>query len=189
MHTEGRAIKGEGKPADGDWTPRRGAKLPMRKTHGSSSSLALLALLASCATQAPPPTPAAPLVAPSPPAGSQRLPGSLTCESEVSCSACADDHDRELVRLAFLIHAAEVRACYDRVAATHPGTEGRVIVRVGVDPQGAVRTSCIVRTSLNDAAIDHCLTDLVLTWKVPAPASGGWALVDHPFVFAKSGAP
>jgi TonB family protein len=161
----------------------------MKNPHGPLTSIALLALITSCATQAPPPAPAAPLAAPSPPAGSQRLPGSLTCESEVSCSACADDNDRELVRLAFLIHAPEVRACYDRVAANHPGTEGRVIVRVGIDPQGAVRTSCIVRTSLNDADTDHCLTDLVLTWKVPAPASGGWALVDHPFVFPKSGSP
>jgi hypothetical protein len=59
----------------------------------------------------------------------------------VSCSASADDHDRELVRLSFLI----------------------VVVRLGIDPTGAIGTSCIVRTSLNDAAIDHRLTDLVLT--------------------------
>ncbi len=166
-----------------------GAMAPMRKSHRPLTSIALLALLAGCATQAAPPAPATPLAAPSPPpAGSQRLPGSLTCESEVSCSACASDHDRELVRLTFLIHASEVRACLEGVAATHPGTEGRVILRLGIDPTGAVGTSCIVRTSLNDAAIDQCLMNLVLTWKVSPPASGGWALVDHPFVFSKADA-
>jgi hypothetical protein len=162
----------------------------MRNSHGPLTSIALLALLAGCATQAVPPASATPLTVSSPPPnGSQRLPGSLTCESEVSCSACADDHDRELVRFTFLIHAAEVRACLDRVAPIHPGTEGRVVVRVGIDHAGAIGTSCIVRTSLNDEAIDHCLMDLVLTWKVSSPASGGWALVDYPLVFAKAGAP
>jgi TonB family protein len=162
----------------------------MRNSHGPLTSIALLALVAGCATQTPPPAPATPLTASSPPpAGSQRLPGSLTCESEVSCSSCADDRDRELVGLTFLIHAAEVRACLKRVAATDPGTEGRVVVRIGIDPTGAIGTSCIVRASLNDAAVDHCLTDLALTWKASSPASGGWALVDYPFVFAKAGAP
>ena len=154
------------------------------------TSIALLALLASCATQAPPPSaPATPLAAPSPPpAGSQRLPGSLTCESEVSCSGCADDHDRELVRFTYLIHAAEVRACLERNAATHPEPGSRVVVRAGIDPAGTVGTSCIVRASLDDTAVDQCLTDLALTWKVNPPASGGWALVDYPFVFPKAGA-
>jgi TonB family protein len=162
----------------------------MKNSHGLLTSLALLALTAGCATQTPPPASATPLTVSSPPpAGSQRLPGTVTCESEVSCSACADDHDRELVRFTFLIHSTEVRACLARVAPTRAGTEGPVVVRVGIDPTGAIGTSCIVRASLNDEAVDHCLTDLALTWKVSAPASGGWALVDFPFAFAKTGAP
>jgi hypothetical protein len=160
----------------------------MRNSHGPLTSIALLALLAGCATQAAPPASATLAASSSPPAGSQRLPGSFTCESEVSCSACADDHDRELVRFTFLIHAAEVRACLKRVAPT-TGAEGPVVVRVGIDPTGAIGTSCIVRASLDDAAVDHCLTDLALTWKVSAPASGGWALVDYSFALPKTSAP
>ncbi len=161
----------------------------MRNAHGPLTSIALLALIAGCATQAAPPAPASLAASSPPPAGSQRLPGSLTCESEVSCSACADDHDRELVRFTFLIHAAEVRACLGRVAPTRHGTDGPVVVRVGIDPTGAIGTSCIVRASLDDTGIDHCLADLALTWKVSSPASGGWALVDYSFAFAKAGAP
>lgn len=162
----------------------------MRNSHGSLTSIALLALATGCATQAAPSAPApVPLAAPAPPAGSQRLPGSHTCESEVSCSACAADRDRELVRFTFLIHAAEVRACFEGVAPAHPGTEGRVVVRVGIDSTGAIGTSCIVRPSLNDDAADRCLMDLVQTWKVSSPASGGWALVDYPVVFAKAATP
>ncbi|HEX4404384.1 MAG TPA: hypothetical protein VH560_06125 [Polyangia bacterium] len=157
----------------------------MKRSPNPLTSIALLALVAGCATQAPPPESATPLAASAAPAGSQRLPGSLTCESEVSCSACADDHDRELVRFTFLIHATEVRACLARVGATDAGTK---IVRLAIDPTGAIRTSCIVRPTLNDTAVDHCLTDLALTWKVNAPASGAWALVDYAYTLPKTSA-
>jgi TonB family protein len=142
--------------------------------------------MAGCASQPSTPAPGAPPASlPPPPAGSQRLPGSLTCETEISCSACSDDKDKELVRMAFLVHSAEIRSCYERSAANHPGTEGRVVFRIGIDPTGLVGTSCVVRTSLNDATVDQCLMDVVLKWKFPAPASGNWALVDYPYVFTR----
>jgi hypothetical protein len=162
----------------------------MKKLHRLPLAFALMALFASCATPAPPaPPPSSPSALPPPPAGSQRLPGSLTCESEIGCSACADDHDRELVRLAFLVHAAEVRACYDRVAKTHPGTEGRIIFRVGIDPTGAAGTSCIVRSSLNDTELDRCVADVVLTWKFPPRKDATWALVDVPYMLGRATTP
>jgi len=162
----------------------------MNKLHAFPPALALV-LVASCATQGPssPSASAPPAALPPPPNGSQRLPGSMACESEVGCSACADDDDRARVRMAFIVHAAEIRACYDRVAATHSGTEGRVVFRVGIDPTGAAGTSCIVRTSLNDTDVDRCVADLLLTWKFPAPKSGGWALVDAPFSFGRASTP
>ena len=158
----------------------------MNKLHHLPTALALMTVVAGCATQASAPgssSPPAPL--PPPPNGSQRLPGSLACESEVGCAACADDDDRARVRMAFVVHAAEIRACHARVSTSHPGTEGRVVFRVGVDPTGAAGSSCIVRTSLNDSDVDRCVADLILTWKFPPPKSGGWALVDYPYVFAK----
>ncbi|MDB4980576.1 MAG: domain/TonB protein [Myxococcales bacterium] len=164
----------------------------MNKVDRFPTSLALLLALiascaASCATQAPQPEPtAAPLAPlPPPPAGSQRLPGGVTCETDVSCSACADEHDKELVRFGLLVHASDVHGCYDRVTTIHPGIEGRVVLRLGIDPTGTVGSSCVVRSSLNDPELDRCLADKVLTWKFSAPARGGWALVDQPFVFTR----
>src|SRR5258708_28145508 len=115
----------------------------MRNSPGFLTSIVLLALIAGCATQTQPPAAALSASSP-PPAGSQRLPGSHTCESEVPCSACADDHDRELVRYTFLIHAAEVRACLERVAPSRPGTERR-IVRLGIDPTAIISTASLLR--------------------------------------------
>jgi hypothetical protein len=155
----------------------------MHEAGGFLRSIALLSLFAGCATQAPPPAPEPAAATPAPPAGSLRLPGVVTCESEIGCLACSDDNDKNRVRMAPYVHAAKVRECYDRGTKTHAAGEARVVFRVGIDPTGTVGTSCVVRTTLNDAAVESCLADLVLTWKFPPPKSGGWALVDTPFVF------
>ena len=162
----------------------------MKKFHGLPTALGLMALVASCATQAPPlssASSAAPL--PPAPAGSQRLPGTITCENEVSCSACADDDDRERVKLSFIVHAAEVRACYDRVATTQAGDGKRVTFRLGIDPTGAAGSSCIVRWSQNDTDVERCVADLLLKWRFPPPKTGGWALVDVPFTLGRVATP
>lgn len=157
----------------------------MNEVRAVLTSVVLLALIASCATEPPPPAPPPPASSPAPPAGSQRLPGVVTCESEIGCMSCSTDAEKDLVRMAPLVHSTEVRACYDRGAKTHSGVEGRVVFRIGIDPSGAVGTSCVVRSSLNDAAIESCLADVILTWKFPPPKAGGWVLVDTPFVFSR----
>ncbi len=149
--------------------------------------IALLASITSCASQTPSaaPAPAAPAALPPPPVGTMRLPGTAACETEIGCMACATDQERDLVRVSFLVHLTEIHACYDQAAKTHPGTEGRVVFRLGIDPTGTVGTSCVVRSAVNDPNIESCVSDLLLSWKFPKPSNGGWALVDAPFVFGK----
>jgi TonB family protein len=157
----------------------------MNEVRAVLTSVVLLALIAGCATEPPPPPAPPPPSAPAPPPGTQRLPGGVTCESEIGCLACSTDAEKDLVRMAPFVHAAEIRACYDRGAKTHAGVEGRVVFRIGIDPSGAVGSSCVVRSSLNDPAIESCVADVVMTWKFPPPKSGAWVLVDTPFTFSR----
>jgi hypothetical protein len=101
--------------------------------------------------------------------------------SEVGCLSCSDDSDKARVRMAPLLYSANVRACYDRGESPHTGAKGHLVFRIGIDPTGTVGASCVVRSSINDPAIESCLADLILTWKFPPPKSGEWALVDTPF--------
>jgi TonB family protein len=156
----------------------------MSEVRGFLTSMTLLALVSTCATQAPPPASAPSALPPAPPS-SERVPGTVSCISEVGCLACSDDADKDSVRMAPIVHAANVHACYARGGAPRAGAEGRVVFRIGIDPTGAVGASCVVTSSINDAAVESCLAELVLTWKFAPPKSGGWALVDTPFVVRK----
>jgi protein TonB len=139
----------------------------------------LLVSSAGCAAKAPPPQPPV-AEAPPPPEGSKRLPSSIGCESGPPGEAAG----RGVVEVV-AAHAADMKSCYDALLATHPATQGRVMARFAISPAGAVETSCLVRSSMNDAAIDRCVVDRVLTWKFPARDAGGWLVVDHPFAFAR----
>jgi hypothetical protein len=150
------------------------------RAHVTSRPLVLLLLAVACAAKAPPPQAAVVATPPPPPDGSKRLPSSIACELGPSGEAAGPEIGGVLRE-----HAAEMRACYDARLPTLPRTEGRVVARIAIDPSGSVETSCLVRSSMNDAAIDRCVVDHLLTLKFRAREAGGWVVVDHPFVFTR----
>jgi TonB family protein len=160
--------------------------------HGS-----LLAFVVSlgCAAQAPPPAAAPPALPPPPPQGSKRLLDSLACETQPPCADCTTTTgdqarpvgslDKEVVRAGIRSHIDQMKACYDSIADSHPEKQGRVIVRFAIAPSGAVETSCLVASSLNEASVDRCVVERPLGWRFPEPQGGGWVVVDYPFVFER----
>jgi hypothetical protein len=166
----------------------------VRARSGIRSLLVLVAL--SCAATARGPAPAAHLAddgpAP-PPAGTKRLPSSLNCQPEPPCTDCVTatgdearligSLDKEVVRGVIRSQIGGVKACYDAIIETHPDAKGTLRVRFGIGPSGAVKTSCLVSSELNDGAVERCVVDLLLSWKFPAPEGGGWVAVTYPFQF------
>ena len=75
--------------------------------------------------------------------------------------------DKEVVRGVILGHVGEVQACYDTVWATHPEAQGRMMVRFGIAASGAVETSCLVSSSLNDSSVELCVVEDLLRWIFP----------------------
>ena len=156
-------------------------------------------LAAGCAASAPPPAPhAAPAaVAPEgPPEGSKRLPASIRCEPEPPCAGdCVAAQgeagrrlgslDKEDIRKVIRAHVDEARSCYDAIATTKPAAVGKVMVRFGIAPSGAVETSCLVSSELDDESVDRCLLDMTHAWRFPKPEGGGWVVVSYPFVFTR----
>jgi TonB family protein len=167
----------------------------------SRGPLLLVLAWAACATAPPTPTASAAQAAqpPSgPPPGTGRLASSLACEPTPrpadgagGGTATGDaasrnaSYDRKAV-LAFIhAHGEEARACYDGIAAAQPGAQGRVMVRFGISPSGAVQTSCVVSSDLQAPSVDACLLERVLTWQFPAVRGGGWVVINYPFIFVR----
>jgi len=105
------------------------------------------------------------------------------CAAGTSEEARRTDPDKKLIQSFIRGHINEARACYEPILLTQPSARGRVRVRFGISPLGAVETSCVVSSDLGAPSVDACLLDRVLTWRLPKPQGGGWVIVDYPFSF------
>ena len=76
------------------------------------------------------------------------------------------------------MHTAEVRACYDKELARHPGLEGKVIATFTIDAAGAVIDS--KATGL--PVVADCVAGVIRTLRFP-PNGKGSVVVNYPFVF------
>ncbi len=78
----------------------------------------------------------------------------------------------------------EIRDCYARELAKHPGLNGKVVVSFEIAKTGNVTKAEVGRgTSLTNAKVTSCITGVVKKLKFPQPEGAGIARVTYPFLF------
>ena len=90
--------------------------------------------------------------------------------------------DKEVLRRVVASHLDEVRACYDRGLAANPALAGRVMMIFTIDGGGAVSTSVVASSTVDDAAVGDCIVEATRSWRFPPPCGGGNVVVGYPFV-------
>lgn len=80
-------------------------------------------------------------------------------------------------------HWNEIRYCYEKELAKDPNLAGKVAMRFQIGPIGAVITTEVSETSLQNPAAEQCITSSVRRWVFPAPKGGGIVEVQYPFMF------
>jgi hypothetical protein len=102
----------------------------------------------------------------------------------------ADVHgslSREVIRRTIRRHINEVRFCYEQQLSQRPDLAGRVTVSFIISQTGAVQTSGMQSSTLNNAAVESCIVGAVRRWTFPAPDGGGVVGVNYPFVLDSTG--
>ena len=89
---------------------------------------------------------------------------------------------RDLIRGVVNRHKPEVRQCFREGLARDPGLTGEVEVAFTIQGDGSVAYPTIARSTVNDGAVDACVTEAVKRWRFPVfVASGGDVDVKFPF--------
>ena len=89
---------------------------------------------------------------------------------------------RDLIRGVVNRHKPEVRQCFREGMARDPGLAGEVEVAFTIQGDGSVAYPTIARSTVNDRAVDACVTEAVKRWRFPVfVASGGDVDVRFPF--------
>lgn len=94
---------------------------------------------------------------------------------------------KEIIRRVIKQHLAQIQYCYERELTRSPGIFGKVSTQFVISGQGTVSTAKVDQTTLNNAAVEQCITQKIRTWRFPKPKGGGIVIVNYPFVLKPSG--
>lgn len=79
-----------------------------------------------------------------------------------------------------------IRYCYEKELVRQPDLAGRVELSWTIGTDGKVEKAKALTSTLKSAAVEGCLSRVVLRWKFPAP-KGGKVRVVYPFTFGRAG--
>lgn len=91
--------------------------------------------------------------------------------------------DRTLIDAVIKRHMNQIRYCHQRELTTDPSISGKVVVKFVIAKDGTVSTASIKSTTLNNLAVESCLTSRFMRMQFPEPKGGGIVIVSYPFVF------
>jgi hypothetical protein len=89
---------------------------------------------------------------------------------------------KEIVRGVIDSHRDDIKGCFSAGLARNPQLAGKVNVRFTIVHSGSVTKSEVTQTTLNDAQVEKCMTDKILTWKFPSYKGGPECVINYPFI-------
>jgi hypothetical protein len=92
--------------------------------------------------------------------------------------------DRALIDRVIKQNMNRLRYCYQRELTKDPTLGGKVVVKFSIDKTGAVSSAAIKSSSLNNTAVESCMTKSFMSFKFPEPKGGGVVIVSYPFLFS-----
>lgn len=84
-------------------------------------------------------------------------------------------------------HLSEVRYCYESAMIRTPDIEGKLMVGFTIGGAGAVKSTAVRDSTLQDPRLDDCILRRLMTWKFPQPRGGIDVAVSYPFIFKTLG--
>jgi len=78
-----------------------------------------------------------------------------------------------------------IKHCYEQELRRNPKLAGKVTIEVTVAVTGAVTNAEVISSSMNNRAVEGCMTKTIRRWRFPRPDDGDVIFV-YPFIFEAS---
>ncbi len=92
--------------------------------------------------------------------------------------------DRSLIDEVVKRHMAQIRYCYQRELTKDPTLAGKIVVRFTIAKDGSVSAASVKTTTMNNSAVESCVSGRFLRMQFPQPKGGGIVIVSYPFLFS-----
>ncbi len=80
--------------------------------------------------------------------------------------------DQSVIRKAIREHWPDIRSCYEHELKKDPKLYGRIAVKFVISATGAVKSSKVERTTVENEAVESCVADRIKKIQFPAPKGG-----------------
>ncbi len=93
--------------------------------------------------------------------------------------------DEEIIRRVVRQHRRQIAYCYEKELQKDKTLAGRIKVHFTIAPSGDVVSATIGASSMNNRAVESCITNKIRHWAFPAPEQPGLVTVKYPFNFSR----
>lgn len=94
--------------------------------------------------------------------------------------------DRDVIDEYIKRHKAQIAYCYSKELDANKALKGRVEVRFTIAGSGRVSVAGVGSSSIANASVERCVTDVIKKIVFPEPVGGGVVEVSYPFSFMPS---
>jgi len=141
----------------------------------------------SAAPALPPPAAAGDPLAPAPaaPPGAPMVPAPPAPAPEQTdvVEPAAGPRTPNDIRRVIRASTGSVRACYERGQQDEPTLAGRLVIQLGITPDGAVATAAVTDDALHNASVNDCVLRTFRDMRFPPTSEPGMQTVNYPLIF------
>jgi len=91
--------------------------------------------------------------------------------------------DKSSIETEIREHLAQIRYCYQRPLTLQPNLSGKVVYKFVISADGTVSSVEVKETTLAQAAVESCVSEVIQKMEFPPPRGGGIVIVSYPFIF------
>lgn len=91
--------------------------------------------------------------------------------------------DKALIAAVVQANIGQIKHCYERQLIVDPNIFGKVVAQWTINKDGAVSTTSVKKTTMNNAPVENCILAKIKGWEFPKPKGGGQVIVSYPFLF------
>ena len=95
--------------------------------------------------------------------------------------------DESVIKDTIRKHWPDIRSCYKNELKNDPKLIGKIAVKFIISATGAVKSSKVQGTTVENETVESCVADQIKKIQFPAPQDGGIVIVTYPFLFLPVG--
>jgi hypothetical protein len=91
--------------------------------------------------------------------------------------------DKALVDAVVERHMNQIKNCYQQELTKNPKLDGKVKIKFVISKNGSVARALVESSTMNNKAVESCISGRFLRMEFPEPKGGGVVIVKYPFEF------